>query len=380
MLITNAQLVLPDSSAFGSIRANSQGLIDDIQVGGQVSDDSDAVDFDGDYLLPGFVELHTDNLERHILPRPNAHWPDSLAAATTHDAEIATAGITTVFDSIRVGTVQGETDLRGQLVSEMVASVVKGQQLRLFRVDHHLHLRCELTDPGLLSMLEREIVHAEVGLVSLMDHTPGQRQWRNIEALRKFQARSGRSQDEINKNIEDRIDRGQQHVADNRAAVLTLLENSGVVLASHDDTTLEHIHEAHASGIRIAEFPCSLDAAKGAAENNLYTLGGAPNVVRGGSHSGNVSVIELAEAGVLHGLSSDYVPASLVQAVFILTAHLQWPLHVAAKQIAEQPANMLGLHDRGQLAQGKRADWVRVQVVDGTPIVRATYVKGKRVA
>jgi len=251
------------------------------------------------------------------------------------------------------------------------------------RVDHRLHIRCELTDPALLETLEPLVDDPAVTLLSLMDHTPGQRQWRDVEALRRLMDRSG-GEAAIEREIEARRRLGQRHVADNRRALLARVrarvEGGTMTLASHDDTTLAHVEQAAAEGIGIAEFPCTLEAARAARERGLATLGGAPNLVRGGSHSGNVAVAELAREGLLGGLSSDYVPASTLQAVFALVESHGWALEAASALASAAPADMLGLADRGRIAPGLRADLVRVGLIEGTPAVRAVYVAGERVA
>ena len=339
---------------------------------------------DGDFLLPGLVEPHTDNVERHLLPRPSARWPNALAALLAHDAEIAASGITTVCDSLRVGSHEGEREPRGELFAAVAETLARHAEA--LRVEHRLHIRCELTDPRLPETLEPFVDDPRVALLSLMDHTPGQRQWRDIEALRRHKSAPGGTRDaaSIEREIAERLEAGQRHVVAVRARVLervaARVAARSLVLASHDDTTVEHVEQAAAEGISIAEFPCTIEAARAASAHGLATLGGAPNLVRGGSHSGNVAVRDLARAGVLDGLSSDYVPASTLQAVFALVAEEGWTLADAVALASAAPADMLGLADRGRLRAGLRADLVRVALVGDTPRVRAVHVGGRRVA
>jgi len=370
----NAQLVLADEVVQGSLQFDN-GLISAIDAGHSAVGN----DVDNDFLMPGFVELHTDNFERHAIPRPETYWPNLLAAAVTHDAELAAAGITTVFDSLSVGAYHGELSPRRKLFESMVDAVIEGRTHQVFRAEHYLHFRCELTDPHLMDILEPVAENPALALVSLMDHTPGQRQFQDLDALRRLNRRSQQSPDAVEKMIQERIEVGHRHVPANRAAVLQRFRDKKVTLASHDDTTVAHIEEAIADAITISEFPCSLDAAVAAVEQGMHTIGGAPNVVRGGSHSGNVSVIDLARRDVLHGLSSDYVPASLLQAAFTLVNALDWSLAQAIRLISLNPARMVGLDDRGCLDIGRRADLLRVTLVGQTPIVRAVYRAGQRV-
>jgi alpha-D-ribose 1-methylphosphonate 5-triphosphate diphosphatase len=391
--IHNAQLVLRDELVFGSLQ-HENGLITAIDhnpaVSGAVAEDNSvdsalqaemagcSEDFDGDFLMPGLVELHTDNFERHAMPRPQTYWPNLLAAALMHDAELAAAGITTVFDSLCVGAYHGEETPRRKLFTAMIEAVIEGREQDLFRAEHYLHFRCELTDPDLMDILQPVAETPGLSLVSLMDHTPGQRQWRDLDALRRFN-RGRKPADDTEQSIQQRIEVGDRHVPGNRDAVLNQFRGQAVTLASHDDTTVEHIEEASRDAITIAEFPCSLDAAIAAAGKGMHTIGGAPNIVRGGSHSGNVAVADLARHDVLHGLSSDYVPASLLQAAFILVSTLNWSLPQAIRLISANPADMVGLSDRGQLQPGRRADLLRVKLVGHTPVVRAVYRQGERV-
>jgi len=335
---------------------------------------------DGHYLIPGLIEPHTDNVERHLLPRPAARWPNALAALLAHDAEIAMSGITTVHDALRIGAHEGEARTRGELFGEVRDALAAGRERDVLRVDHRLHMRCELTDPTLPDMLEAFVDDSRVTILSLMDHTPGQRQWRDIASLLEHKGGS----EAARRTIDIRMAAGQRHVAANRRAVLervaSRMAGGTLTVASHDDTTLEHVAEALDEGVRIAEFPCTLEAAVAGASHGQWNLGGAPNVVRGGSHSGNVSVAELARADVLHGLSSDYVPASLLQAVFRLVADGLYALPRAVALVTSAPAERLGLDDRGALVVGRRADLVRLDVVGGLPVVREVIVGGRRVA
>lgn len=380
-IFANARLVLPEELRHGALVVDG-ARIADVDTGGGRGGGRGDEDMAGDFLIPGLIEPHTDNVERHLLPRPAARWPNALAALLAHDAEIAAAGITTVHDSLRVGSHEGEDTPRAELFG--LVSAVLARHARALRVEHRLHLRCELTDPALLEALEPLLDDPRVTLLSLMDHTPGQRQWRDLEALRLHKSGTGGDSETRDRAIAERIAVGQRHVEENRRALIARVAGrtatGSLTLASHDDTTLAHVEQAAAEGVRIAEFPCTLEAARAAHERALATLGGAPNLVRGGSHSGNVAVRELARSGVLDGLSSDYVPASSLQAVFGLLATEGWSLSRAVALVSAAPADMLGLADRGRLLPGLRADFVRVRLVDGTPRVVSVHVAGTRVA
>ncbi len=375
VILTNAQLVTGQGVVRGTLVYGPDGLAD-IQPG--ASRAPGAEDAGGDFVAPGLIECHTDNLERHFMPRPGAFWPDGLASALAHDAQIVASGITTVYDAICVGGYDDGKDYRPKIMKPMVDAVNHGMAKGLFRADHRLHLRCETTDAGMMARLEQSCVADNAALASLMDHTPGQRQWRDVAHYRRFVAGEGRTDAEIDRIIAAEIDRGTSAAKANFERAVAFFRERGVPLASHDDTTIEHVAEAHRAGCTISEFPTTLEAARAARDCGMKTVGGAPNVVRGGSHSGGVSVVELAAQGLLDVLSSDYVPASLLQAVNVLASKTM-PLHEAVGLVTWRAADMLGLSDRGRLAPGLRADLVRFNIIDGTPVVRAVIAAGQRV-
>lgn len=373
-VLTNALLLLEDRVEDGTVLIRD-GRIAAIDAGR--SHLPGAVDCAGDYLGPGLIDLHTDALENHFVPRPKVVWPDKRAAALAHDGQMVASGVTTVFDALSAGGFDQAKSIRKELFSQMLEAVEAGAPL--FRADHRIHLRCELTDPGVVELVEPELTRPRVGLASLMDHTPGARQWRNLEHLRTFLLGIGKTAPEVDQELRDRTERGRAAVAGNFERLAALLRETKIVRASHDDTTLEHVAEAQAAGCTISEFPTTLEAAGAARKAGLTTIGGAPNVVRGGSHSGGVAMKDLAAAGLLDALASDYVPASMLQAVAVLGRAGGIGLPAAMALVTSAPARMAGLEDRGRLALGLRADLVRFRLVEGTPIVREVLVEGARV-
>lgn len=375
-VLANARLVLDDRVVVGTV-VHAHGVIRDVREGRSAV--AGAVDLDGDLLAPGLIELHTDNLEKHLVPRPNVIWPNPLAAALAHDAQMVAAGVTTVCDALFVGGYEVENDSRRDLLPNMVEAVERGSAGGLFRADHRLHLRCELTDPDLSDRLAPYVSRTSVALASLMDHTPGQRQWRDTALLKRFMIGEGLAPADADALIERRMTDGARAAKANWPKAVALFRERGIRIASHDDTTEADVAQAQAAGCTICEFPTSLEAARAARAAGLGTVGGAPNVVRGGSHAGGVSVAELAADGALDALSSDYVPASLLQAVERLTREPGLELHEAFALATSRPAAMLGLDDRGRIAPALRADLVRLRFVDGTPVVRSVTVAGRSV-
>lgn len=375
LVLTNANIVLDDRVIHGTLIARN-GFIRLIDEGSTQA--PGAIDCEGDYVIPGLIELHTDNLEKHLMPRAGVLWP-SLPAVLTHDAQVVAAGITTVFDALSVGDLEEES-VRIETLRSTYDAILAGQNSGALRADHWIHLRCELAYPRLIEALEPLMRHSSVRLISLMDHTPGQRQYRDIQQYRKYYSKNHTSwsEDEFDNVVKQRVEQQATYSARHEQAVLEMVRGQDIVLASHDDTDTTQVEHAHRIGVSISEFPTTREAADAARKLGLTTVMGAPNVVRGGSHSGNVAALTLAEADCLDMLSSDYVPASLLHGAFLLHTQAGWSMPRAIATVASNPARALGFKDRGELKTGLRADLVRMQAVDGLPIVRNVWVGGNR--
>lgn len=372
--ITNARVVTADAVIDGGVVVRD-GTISDVFEG---SGPATAFDFESDYLIPGLVELHTDNLEQNFQPRPKVRWPAD-AAMLAHDTQMIAAGITTVCDAVCVGFYGGAVERREFLGRSLDALKAAGAKNAL-KAEHFLHFRCEVSDAHCVEMFEPLAKEPRLKIVSLMDHTPGQRQWRNIESYRTFyRGRSNASEEEFQALLERRVAEQKLYADEHRKAVLELVREREIVLASHDDTTAEHVEQGHAEGLTISEFPTTVAAAQAAHEFGLKTIMGAPNVILGGSHSGNVSASGLAAQGLLDGLSSDYVPISLLHAAFRLADTLERPLPAMIALVTCNNARMIGLGDRGEIAAGKRADLLRVQRPLDMPQVKAVWRCGQRI-
>ena len=375
-LIRNAKIVTTTEEFIGTIRLEGT-LISD------VSQDSTALaaamDWEGDYLLPGLVEVHTDNLEKHLMPRPKVEWP-VMPAILGHDAQIVSAGITTVLDAIAVGDIDAES-VRMKNLSACVTGLQQATNAGLLRADHFLHLRLELAEENLLELFTPFLDNSRLKLVSLMDHTPGQRQWSDLAHYRTYMTgKRGWSVDKVDALFDTMITRQQTYAAPNRREIVArcAARTAPIALATHDDTTLEHVREGVAEGIGISEFPTTIEAASAARQHGQQIIMGAPNMVRGVSHSGNVSATKLAQSGLVDVLSSDYVPASLLQAAFLLQ-RAGFSLPNAMATVTCNPARMVGLHDRGEIRCGLLADFIRVRLYDGVPVMLGAWKAGQRV-
>lgn len=339
----------------------------------------DVEDLEGDYLLPGLVESHTDHLERLLVPRPGVLWPTPLPAFLAHDVQMAAAGTTTVLNALCCGQFHMKS-LRREILSGAVAALDEASSLGLCRSEHLLHLRCELADPLMPEYFAPYADHPRLCLVSLMDHTPGQRQFADPDQYRRFfQSRANWTDREFAEALPKLLDEQKRHAETHKAAIVAHCRAKGLPMATHDDATVRHVEQALADGAAVSEFPTSLEAARAARRGGMKILMGSPNVVRGASHTGNISALDLARAGLLDMLSSDYAPMSLMQAVFALSKIPELPLERAVAMASATPARVLGLHDRGAIAPELRADLVRVRLVDDWPVVRAVWREGEKV-
>jgi alpha-D-ribose 1-methylphosphonate 5-triphosphate diphosphatase len=376
LTLKNAKIVTSAEIIDGAVHIKG-GTIADIHNGALSA--TAAIDLEGDYLLPGLVDLHTDNFDRHVRPRNNADWP-VMAALLAHDAQMVAAGITTICDSHYVG-MTGLGARSFDTLKRTIAETHACRQNCLLRGDHYLHLRAEISMEEMPSMFASVFPDPSVLLVSVMDHTPGQRQWRDVEKYIAMEKKDFHlTQEEIDRFLHTAQDRHERISGPNRAKVLSMVESRAVALASHDDTTVEHVEQAHAEGIAISEFPTTLAAAEAARARGMKIVAGSPNLVLGRSHSGNVQAMELARRGLLDALASDYVPSSMLHGVFLLHEEIGVTLQEAVNMASLAPARMISLCDRGSIEVGKRADMVRVRKARGLPLSMMVWREGNRVA
>jgi alpha-D-ribose 1-methylphosphonate 5-triphosphate diphosphatase len=378
LILTNARIVLDDRVIErGWLAVAHRGIV---EIGeGQAPERGE--DMNGDFLMPGLIELHTDHLEAHYVPRPKVFW-DPVAAVLSYDGQLATSGITTVLDSLRVWREDGAEEVDGQ-ADVLSAAIDRARDANLLRAEHFLHLRCEIPMPMVVEDTAKLASRPDVRLISLMDHTPGQRQFRDEVKLRDYYRgkKGGLSDPELDALFARRFEYQKKYAEPNMRGVVALAQRLGVPLASHDDTTQENVADAIRDKVAVAEFPTTIEAARGLHEAGISILMGAPNVVRGGSHSGNIAAAVLAREGYLDILSSDYIPSSLLMGALQLPQRIpSIKLHEAVRTVTKAPAMAVGLGDRGEIAKGKRADLIRVHIGAGVPVVRSVWRAGQRVA
>ena len=377
LTLANARLILPEGEMMGRVTLAGDQIV---ELAGDLSVPVGAIDCGGDIVAPGLVELHTDNLERHLRQRPSAEWP-LKPAIVAHDAELAACGITTVYDALRVGSIEGKGGVGWSRYARALADALLAMRATgALNISHHIHLRAEICSETLMAELAEFGAEDRVGMVSLMDHTPGQRQFADIGQYRTYMmGKHGLSEAQFAEHVTTRQALGAAVRDTHEAAAVLAAQRLGAVLASHDDTLVDHVMRSARFGVALAEFPTTQDAALACRAHGIAVMMGAPNLVRGGSHSGNVSAGALGQAGLLDILSSDYVPSALLCGAVML-GEVWGDMARAMATVTAAPAKAAGLVDRGRLAEGLRADLIRFRLVDGVPALRGVWSAGQRVA
>ncbi|MGE0972311.1 alpha-D-ribose 1-methylphosphonate 5-triphosphate diphosphatase [Klebsiella sp. WOUb02] len=377
MIINNVKLVLEDEVVNGSLEVQ-EGMI--YAFAESQSQLPQAIDGEGGWLLPGLIELHTDNLDKFFTPRPKVDWP-AHSAMSSHDALMIASGITTVLDAVAIGDVRDGGD-RLENLEKMINAIEETQKRGVNRAEHRLHLRCELPHHTTLPLFEKLVGREPVSMVSLMDHSPGQRQYADRSKYRDYyQGKYHLTNEEMDRFEEEQMALAAAWSQPNRETIAAICRERKIALASHDDATREHVVESHQLGSTIAEFPTTLAAAEASRQHGMNVLMGAPNIVRGGSHSGNVAAHRLAADNLLDILSSDYYPASLLDAAFRIADDdgNRFTLPQAIRLVSKNPAQALGLGDRGAIAEGKRADLVLAHRRGEHVHIDHVWRQGKRV-
>lgn len=374
-VLANARLILPDEVVTGALTI-TDGVIAALETGFGVP--SGAVDCEGDYVAPGLIELHTDNLERHMRPRPKVDWPHT-AAILAHDGELASTGITTVFDAMRVGSSPGRPGRYKPYARQLANELWDLRNRDGLKISHLLHLRAEVCSETLIEEMAAFGPQDRVRIVSLMDHTPGQRQFRDLAKLETYtKGKHGLNDAQFKEHVATLQALGNRVGDTHERAAVAEARRYKAILASHDDTTVGQVENSARHGVQVAEFPTTREAAEACRAHGIAVMMGAPNLIRGGSHSGNVAAQELAEAGLLDILSSDYVPAALLLAAVRLGE--EWgDMARGLATVTQAPARAVELEDRGRLAPGLRADVIRFYLHDGFPRLRGVWSRGMRV-
>ncbi len=330
------------------------------------------IDLRGHILMPGMIDLHCDALEKEAEPRPGVHFPFDFACAQA-DKRNAAAGITTIYHALSFAN--AELGVRNNATAAELARAVHAWQEHAL-VDNRVHARYEITDPTAPGVLHELLTHDEIHLMSFMDHTPGQGQFKSIDAYRNFQARTYKKDEaEFEVLLAEKLAQGEGAAARMEKLAKTARE-LGIPLASHDDDRPEKVDVVKALGVTVSEFPINLETAQAARVAGLATLYGAPNIVRGKSQSGSMRALDAVMAGVADCLCGDYSPAALLPAVMQLPAVAGIELHEAVALVTCNPARAVGLYDRGTIAAGQRADLLAVRYLGGLPQAARVWSSG----
>lgn len=373
MWLSDATLVLPDRVQRSSLRIE-KGLIAEIANRAMPG----GIDARGHTVFAGFIDMHGDMIEQELEPRAKVDFPMSVALNAL-DARLAASGVTTAYASVSFSRGAREGERRSY---EHTSAVIRALHAArgTCRVDHRIHARFDITFDNAVGVLAQLLEDGQVDLVSLMDHTPGQGQYRNLEIhIRNKAAQNGVSETEARQMVAETMaerSRPQEVLLSNMQSVARMCREHGVAIASHDDDTVDKARLMAGLGAVIAEFPVTLEAARAAVDTGMMTAMGAPNAMRGQSYSGNLSAREAHAQGLLSILAADYHPAAILPAIRCLAETDPDGLAGAARLATVNPARALGLEDRGALAAGKRAD---VIVVDAADRVVLTMVAGRMV-
>jgi len=368
--LTGARLVLKDEILDDASLLIEDGIITAInpENHGQAKE----VHLEGQTLMPGMIDLHCDALEKEYEPRPGVHFPIDFAVAQA-DKRNAAAGISTVFHALSFAN--DELGVRNNEVASTIVRAIAGWKPHAL-VDNRVHCRYEVTDPTALPVLFDLIDDEVADMISVMDHTPNQGQFKNMAAYKAFHARNYKKDDaQLDQMLQQKLE-ASEGAFDRIKQLVSKAQQAGVRVASHDDDTIEKIKIMQGLGVQISEFPINLETAQAAKKAGLHTVFGAPNVLRGSSQSGSMKAVEAIHQGVADCLCADYSPASLIVAVMRLPEMTELSLPQAVQLVTTNPAEAAGLGDRGEVAVGKRADLIAVQHLGKLPQVGRVWING----
>jgi alpha-D-ribose 1-methylphosphonate 5-triphosphate diphosphatase len=379
MLIYNARIVTPDrvieggyvQVEAGQITVIGEGSADHLLYAART--DTESIDAEGQLLLPGLIDMHTDAMDTEISPRRRADFPIEVAFREL-ERRMSGCGITTVYHSMYLGYETAEKNSESKYtrreVFERVHALAQGRTL----INNKIHLRYELTGVYAYQTALDLIEAGRVQLISIMDHTPGQGQT-SIANFMKYSRQNGLTLEEAEQKLAG-LKATPTLTTDQITQMLDLARQRGAVAASHDDDTAAKVDEMYNYGIRICEFPVSMEAAERGKALGMSVIGGAANVLRGGSLSGNLGIEDGIRAGAVDSLCSDYYPPAMLHSVFRL-ANTGLSLPDAVNLATLNPARAVGIDQQtGSIEIGKAADLLLVDVSDGTPLVTHTFVNG----
>jgi alpha-D-ribose 1-methylphosphonate 5-triphosphate diphosphatase len=371
--ITHAHLILPEEIVENVAILIEDGIISDIDPLSTKADLS--IDLGGRLLMPGMIDLHCDALEKEVEPRPSVHFPLDFACAQA-DKRNAAAGITTVYHALSFAN--DELGVRNNEFAAQIARAVHEWQIHGL-VDNRVHCRYEITDESGLPILKKLLEEQSMHLISMMDHTPGQGQFKDLAAYRDYLTRTyKKTADEVSVIVERKLEAATGAYT-RMVELADVAHAAGISVASHDDDSKERIATMNSIGADISEFPINLESAHEAKRLGMSTIFGAPNIIRGKSQSGSMKAMDAIHEKVADCLCADYAPATLIVAVMRIFDQTDLSLPEVISLVTSNPAKAAKLHDRGSIAVGKRADLIAIEKPGGLPQISDVWVNGKAV-
>jgi alpha-D-ribose 1-methylphosphonate 5-triphosphate diphosphatase len=366
--VVGGRLVTPDAVVDGGVRIEGDRIV---KIGAVDTDAETVINADGRLVLPGLVDIHGDDIEKHLRPRSGTRMDIPMALAAADRANVA-AGITTKFHAISF-ELDEEEGRSPELAAALTDAITDANDLL---ADHRLHARCEVTQKQSVEAVLAVLDNGDADLVSVMSHIPGKGQFSDIEAFREYyEGADDRTVEEAEQLIDERTAISMETIRERIDRVVERAHETGTVTASHDDENPAEVERLSEAGVDITEYPITLETARRASELGMTTAMGAPNLVRGGSQWGNLATADGIDAGIVDTLVADYHPPSLLAAVFADTGE---SLPTRVRRVSAAPADAVGFTDRGRIQTGKRADLVVVDH-DPTPTVTSALVAGRPV-
>lgn len=334
----------------------------------------------GGYITPGFIDIHADHIESMAAPRPTSVM-DMELAVYEFEKECCTHGITTMFHSISMWEGVGASPMRRPENVAKLADIIEKSHSQLHLIHHRFHMRFEIDNIQQFPLMLQYLKDKRVHLISFMDHTPGQGQYRDIEVYKNYVRSTKKiSEDAVVEEVQRRMD-SKKLTIHNIEEAAKLAQEQGIAIASHDDDTIEKLDIVQGFGATISEFPITLEVAKAAKNRGMLTVVGAPNILLGGSHSGNMNAADAIMADAADILCSDYYPASLLHAIFQMEEKGIALADMVAK-VTIHPARATNIdHLVGSIEEGKKGDLLIIRKLsNGLPAITDVFVDGTCIA
>jgi alpha-D-ribose 1-methylphosphonate 5-triphosphate diphosphatase len=378
-IIYNATIITPDEVIEKASLLIEDGIIASIDRANILSDnDCDLIDAQGAMVMPGIIDIHTDALDAEIIPRPGADIPVAIAFREL-ERKMSGCGFTTVYHSLHMGYEVAELHSRSKYTRSEVFDTVYRSSIGQTLLNNKIHLRYELSGVHSYNAVIELIDKGYVSMLSVMDHTPGQGQYPKPVFMSQM-LKAGKTEEQALAEYDLRTSRPKIQNEKLKALIQHAVKK-GIAVASHDDDTVEKVNLMRGMGVNICEFPINLETAEHAINLGMHVVGGASNILRGGSLTGNANMTEAVTKGVVDTLCSDYYPPAILHSIFKLHQQEGLTLPEAVKLASLHPAKAAGIAGQtGSIEEGKDADLLIVKMVDNIPMVTHTIVRGNVVS